>query len=286
MHTEPALHLQGLQFPEHRKGFQTLDWTAPRGRVGLCTCACILRALVTPGRVEFATAGGRPLRKALADGELALVPARLPVSASARVLDCLTESVQWIGASRSTAREALERLGISQLARIRYGNLTPRQERMVSLAHGIASRPRTLLLSDWLFLIGDEDREALSDSLLAWDGDWIATLPAASSVTSRLALACDSVFRWTSSGLSAQGVERHHFFLRTQESSRTTLERLTDAGLEVHLSTNRSWLLVEEATSAELEAALEKNQLTPIALHLADASTTSYCAAASGPELV
>lgn len=286
LETQAALTLHGLRFPEHREGFRSLDWAAPPGRIGLRTCPCVLRALVTPGHVASATAWGRPLREALTEGELAIVPARLPGAAQMRVLDCLTESLQWIGAGRREAREALERLGIEQLARTRCGGLSPRQERLVALAHGIASGPKTLLLSDWLFLASDEDQEALAETLLSWDGDFIATLPSSSRVTPRLAESCDAVFEWTSAGLEEQSTARCHFFLRTKESSRIALERLAGAGFCVRASQNRSWLLVENVASAELEAALESNQLTPLALHLADARTTFYCASGSGPELV
>ncbi|HSC86635.1 MAG TPA: hypothetical protein VLC09_05165, partial [Polyangiaceae bacterium] len=85
---------------------------------------------------------------ALRQRELGYVTRRLEAQPGARVTATLRASAELLGVSPKRAEQQLEKLGLGALGRRRLDELTPSEERLVALAHGLLGEPVVLLIED------------------------------------------------------------------------------------------------------------------------------------------
>lgn len=77
---------------------------------------------------------------------------------------------------REAVREALETVGLSHLARTRFGQLSGGQQQRGLLARALASRPRLLLLDEPFNGLDQKNRDALVNTLERLKADGVAVL--------------------------------------------------------------------------------------------------------------
>ncbi|WP_026410991.1 metal ABC transporter ATP-binding protein [Actinomadura oligospora] len=105
---------------------------------------------------------------------------QFPISVGEVVLMGRYRRIGWLrrpkAADRTAAREALERVGLADRARDRFGTLSGGQRQRVLLARAIAAEPRLLLLDEPFNGVDAVSEQALLDAIAALKSDGAAVV--------------------------------------------------------------------------------------------------------------
>jgi manganese/iron transport system ATP-binding protein len=206
---EPAVEMTGVGVAYGRASvLENIDGTIAAGEAvaligpngaGKSTLIKAILGLVPLASGRITVLGERPVR---ARRHVAYVPQadtldpEFPISVGQVVMMGRYRRIGWLRrprpADKQAVRDALDRVGLAQLARSRFGTLSGGQRQRVLLARAVAAEPRVLLLDEPFNGVDAVSEQALLDAIAALKAAGAAVLLATHDLA--LAhLACEEV---------------------------------------------------------------------------------------------
>ncbi len=218
---------------------------------------------------------GRAPELAMRQGQAGYAPAKLPLNEKVRVCDALLISGQLIGASKGDVTEVLSRCQIEALAKKKLGSLSPLQQRLAGLAHGLLMDPPLLILEDLLADLEEEETDVLEGILEGElvDRAFIVGTSLKSAAGRRLMMLADEVLFAEGGEIMASQepneVSADAYWVVCLDDATALTGRIKEVGARVTQGPTGRALLVRGASGSQilkcsLEAEVVVSQISPL----------------------